>query len=70
MRMSKRYRKAVRGAVWLTALVICGFAAALLVDANRTGQQLVAASDASEPEMTGSVDQKSMRWCGAASWCR
>jgi hypothetical protein len=70
MRMSKRYRKAVRGALWLAALVICGFAAALLVDANKTGQQLVSASGAGDPDITGAVDQKSMRWCGAASWCR
>ena len=68
--MSKRYKKVARGALWLTALAICGFAAVLLVDANRTGQQLVSARAGSDPDTTGSVDQKSMRWCGAASWCR
>jgi hypothetical protein len=68
--MTKRsMKKTGRLILWLFALASGGFVGSRLVDANRTGQPIVAASDQSEPEATGSIDQRSMRWCGAAPWC-
>ena len=69
--MSKRTaKKTSRLILWLCALAIGGAAGSLLVKANRTGQPIVATSSQSDPEVTGSIDQRSMRWCGAAAWCR
>ncbi|KQP91571.1 hypothetical protein ASF57_23170 [Methylobacterium sp. Leaf117] len=69
--MTKRsMKKTSRLILWLSALTLGGFVGARLVDANQTGQKILTASDQSEPETTGSIDQRSMRWCGAAPWCR
>jgi hypothetical protein len=69
--MSKRTaKKTSRLILWLSALIIGSVAGSLLLKANWTGQPIVAASSQSDPEQTGSIDQRSMRWCGAAAWCR
>ncbi|POR41717.1 hypothetical protein [Methylobacterium sp. V23] len=68
--MTKRaMKKTGRLILWLSALGVGGFVGARLVDANQTGQPIVAASERVAPETTGSIDQRAMRWCGAAPWC-
>jgi hypothetical protein len=65
--MSKRTLRTLRAFLWIAALVLCCFSAAMLVEANRPraggDQRLVG-----DPAVTGSIAQ--MRWCGAAPWCR
>lgn len=68
--IKRTMKKTVRLILWLSALTVGGVAGSLLVNANQTSQRIVAASDRSEPNTTGSIDQRSMRWCGAAAWCR
>ncbi|ACB26138.1 hypothetical protein ABID82_000790 [Methylobacterium sp. PvP062] len=65
--MSKRPLRTFRALLWIAALMLCCFSAAMLAEANRPnteGDQRLAG----DPAVTGSVAR--MRWCGAAPWCR
>jgi hypothetical protein len=68
--MSKRTVRTLRGALWIAALVLCCFSAAMLVKANRPAETAVARLPSADPTTTGAINQAPIRWCGAAAWCR
>lgn len=65
--MSKRPLRTFRALLWIAALMLCCFSAAMLAEANRPKTEEVHRL-VGDPVVTGSVAR--MRWCGAALWCR
>jgi len=68
VRMSKRTNRTLRAILWVSALMLCCFSTAKLVEANKPKLEGAEYRPVGDPTVTGSVTR--MRWCGAASWCR
>ena len=69
--MTKRTTiKAARFALWVAALAFCCLMAFSFMRAVQTGEKEALASMSRDPETTGSIEPKPMKWCGVAFWCR
>jgi len=69
--MSKRTTiKTARFALWVAALAFCCLTAFSFMRAVQSGEKEALASLGRDPETTGSIEPKPMKWCGVAPWCR
>ena len=66
--MAKRNARTLRAFLWVCALILCCFAGVGLFKAIQPKPEIAAHSIPGEPATTGSL--RSLRWCGAAWWCR
>lgn len=66
--MSKHSARRLRALLWACAFALCGLTGTWLVRANQSDMEMATHSPPGEPDTTGSL--RSMRWCGAAWWCR
>ncbi|WP_243903471.1 hypothetical protein [Methylobacterium sp. J-070] len=66
--MSKHTIRTLHALLWISALMLCCFCAAMLAEANKPRLEGAERRLVGDPAVTGLVAR--MRWCGAASWCR